>query len=487
MEDENYYVLNAGTGRSTNNGFASGYRLFSYFGKLFYGFSDKYLASFTIRRDGSSRFGSANQYGVFPAATLGWRIDREEFFHAPAVSNLKLRAGVGRVGNQEGILDFGRLALYNPNYGTTGVDFPGSWTNTGTAYDLTGANGGSLPSGYVSIQGGNPNLKWESTEELNVGLDFGFFNEKLSGSFDYFTRKTSDILIQPPVAGTVGEGRVKFLNGATKTNKGWELLLTYQNIINNGLRYSITGNASHFKDKITVLPPEVRTAYAGSPTNSILGQSQTGIFGYYADGIFQNQREVDAHPAQPGKGVGRIRFRDINGDGVVNSDDRNWLGNTLPDLEYGLKIDLDYKNFDLSVFGSGVAGKRGFDDGKFFNSFFDVSRNSGIKVLDAWTPQNPSSNIPMLSLVNNNNENRTSTFFIVNGAYYRLRNVQLGYNLPLAFAQRLRMESLRFYISGQNLFVLKNKEYQTKDPERIGSVNNWPQPTTYTLGLNVTF
>jgi TonB-linked SusC/RagA family outer membrane protein len=487
LEDLNYYVLDAGTGRSTNNGFASGYRLFSYFGKLFYGFSDKYLASVTVRRDGSSRFGAANQYGVFPAATLGWRIDKEEFFHVPVVSNLKLRAGVGRVGNQETISDLGRLGLYQTNYGTIGRDFPGSWTNIGTAYDLNGANGGTLPSGYVSIQGENPNLKWESTEELNLGLDFGFINEKISGSFDYFTRKTSDILIQPPVAGAVGEGRVRFLNGATKTNKGWEFLLTYQNVTASGLRYSISGNASHFKDKITVLPSEVRTAYPGSPLKPILGQSQTAIFGYYADGIFQNQREVDDHAKQPGKGVGRIRYRDLNGDGSVDGNDRDWLGNTLPGFEYGLKIDLDYKNFDLSIFGSGVANKKGFDDGKFLNSFLDVRQNNGRGILNAWTPQNPSSNTPMLSLVNSNNENRTSTFFIVNGAYYRLRNVQLGYNLPLQIVQKLKMESLRLYVSGQNLFILKSKEYQTQDPERIGSINNWPQPTTYTVGLNVNF
>lgn len=487
LEDINYYVLNAGTGRSTNNGSASGYRLLSYFGKLFYGFSDKYLASFTIRRDGSSRFGSANQYGLFPAATVGWRIDKEEFFRVPVISNLKLRAGVGRVGNQEGILDFGRLALYQPNYGTVGTGFPGGWTNMGTAYDLNGANGGTLPSGYVSIQGGNPNLKWESTEELNLGVDFGFLNEKISGSFDYFTRRTSDILIQPPVAGAVGEGRVKFLNGATKTNKGWELLLTYQGGAPAGLRYSITGNASSFRDIITVLPAEVRTAYPGSALKTIVGQSQTAIFGYYADGIFQNQREVDAHAKQPGKGVGRIRYKDLNGDGVVDGADRDWLGTTLPTLEYGLKIDLNYKNFDFSMFGSGVAGKKGFDDGKFLNAFLDVRQNNGRGILNAWTAQNSNATTPRLSLVNNNNENRTSTFFIVNGSYFRLRNVQLGYSLPQSVSEKLKMESLRFYISGQNLFILKKKEFQTQDPERIGSINNWPQPTTYTFGLNVTF
>ena len=195
------------------------------------------------------------------------------------VSNLKLRAGVGRVGNQE-IGNLARFGLYQPNYGTIGTGFPGSWLNQGTAYDLSGTNGGTLPSGYVSIQGQNQKLRWESTDELNVGIDFGFLNERISGSFDYFTRETKDILIQPPVAGAVGEGRVKWLNGATKTNKGWEFILTYRSTTTaSGLTYSITGNASRFRDKITELPPEVRTAYPGNVEKTILGHSQLSIFG----------------------------------------------------------------------------------------------------------------------------------------------------------------------------------------------------------------
>jgi len=490
LEDVNYYYLNAGTGRSANNGSGTGYRLFSYFGKAFYSFSDKYLASFTIRRDGSSRFGTANTYGVFPAATIGWRIDNEEFFNFPVISNLKLRAGVGRVGNQE-IGNTARFGLFQPNYGTIGNGFntiwASGWLNTGTAYDLAGANQGTLPSGYVQVQGENQNLKWESTEELNIGIDFGFLNEKITGSFDYFTRKTSDILIQPPIASAVGEGRVKWLNGATKTNKGWELLLTYQNSTAGGLNYSFSANASHFLDKITYLPPEVRTAYPGNVEKTIIGQSQTSVFGYKTDGIFQSDAEVAKHANQTGKGIGRIRYKDLNNDGKIDALDQDWLGTLLPALEYGLKIDLSYKNFDLSIFGSGVAGKKGWDDGKFINSFLDLRANNGRGILNAWTPQNTGSKVPRLSLLNTNNENRLSDYFIVKGDYFRLRNVQIGYNLPQYLIQKVKMESLRFYVSGQNLFLLKNKEYQTKDPERIGSINNWPQPTTYTLGLNVTF
>jgi TonB-linked SusC/RagA family outer membrane protein len=486
VEAEDYYVLNAGTGRSTNNGTTTGYRLFSVFGKVNYGFSDRYLASVTLRRDGSSRFGSANKYGVFPAATLGWRINNEAFFDkVDVVSNLKLRAGIGRVGNQE-IGNLARLGLYQANYGTIGTGFPGGWQPSGTAYDLIGGNQGTLPSGYVQIQAENQNLKWESTEELNVGVDFGFLNEKISGSFDFFTRQTEDILIQPPIASAVGEGRLKYLNGATKTNKGWEFLIGYHNSI-GALNYSITGNASHFKDKITVLPPEVRTGYPGNAEKSILGQSQLAIFGYKTDGIFQDQAEVNAHVDQSGKGVGRIRYVDINGDKKIDALDQDWLGTLLPTLEYGIRIDLDYKNFDLSIFGSGVAGKTGDDPMKFFNSFVSVDRNNGPGVLDAWTPQNTGSKTPMLSLVNNNDERRQSDFFMVNGSYFRLRNVQLGYNLPKNILSRVNIDGLRIFLIGQNLFAIKDKEYVGSDPEKIGGINNWPTPTVFTLGLNVSF
>lgn len=493
LEDIEYYFLDAGTGRSTNNGSATGYRLFSYFGKINYAFSDRYLASATVRRDGSSRFGAANQYGVFPAFTLGWRIDNEDFFNGvKPVSNLKLRAGVGRVGNQE-IGNTARFGLFQPNYGTIGfggmfgAGWAGSWRNTGTAYDLTGANQGTLPSGYVQIQGENQNLKWESTEELNVGIDFGFLNEKISGSFDYFTRETKDILIRPPVASSVGEGRVRWLNGATKVNKGWEALLTYQNNTAAGFAYSISGNASRFRDKITQLPPEVRTAYPGNSEQTILGRTEQSLFGWVTDGLFQNQAEVDKHVVQTGKGIGRIRYKDLNGDGKIDAFDRTWLGTFLPGLEYGIRIDLSYKNFDLSVFGSGVTGKKGFDPIKFFNEFASTNSNSARGTLNAWTPQNTSSKTPALTLINANDETRASDFFIVNGSYFRMRNIQLGYNLPKSLINGLKMESLRFYLIGQNLFAFKSKEYRSKDPERINNLNSWPIPTTYTFGLNVTF
>ena len=247
--------------------------------KLSYSYADRYLASVTVRRDGSSRFGTNNPYGIFPAFTVGWRINNEEFFkNVTAVSNLKLRAGVGTVGNQQ-IGNLAAYTLYYANYGTSSSVFP-AWLNTGTAYDIHGVNTGTLPSGFVQTQRGNPNLKWESTTETNVGLDFGFLGEKIFGSFDYYNRNTSNILIQPPVAGAVGEGQLEFLNGASKNTKGWELVLGYHNRTASGFGYSITGNASHWVDKITQLPEDVRAAYPGDPNHSIIGHSQFSIFGY---------------------------------------------------------------------------------------------------------------------------------------------------------------------------------------------------------------
>lgn len=486
LQDVNYFQLSAGTGTQTDSGSATGYRLLSQFAKVFYGFSNRYLASVTVRRDGSSRFGTNNPYGIFPAATIGWRINNEGFFrNVGVVSNLKLRAGIGTVGNQE----IGNLAAYGllrPNYGTSSAAYP-QWLNTGTAYDLYGINTGSLPSGFVQVQNGNPNLKWESTTETNLGLDFGFLHEKINGSFDFFNRSTSNILILPPVAAALGEGQQQFLNGAKKNNKGWELVLGYHSVTSGGISYNITANASHSKDKITFLPENVRAAYAGDQNHPIIGHSQFEFFGYKTDGLFQNAQEVTAHAAQPGAGPGRIRYVDVNGDKKIDANDQTWLGNSLPKLEYGLRIDLTYKGFDLGVYGSGVAGKTGFDPTKFYNSFVNARNNFGPGTLSAWTPANTGSKTPALTLLNPNGEDKISDFYYVNASYFKLRNVVLGYNLPKGIASSVRIEGLRIYVSGQNLLALKSKEFTSKDPERAASFDFWPVPTVVTFGINANF
>lgn len=480
-QTRDFFYLDAGTGRTTVSGFGTGSRLLSQFGKVNYSFGEKYLASLTLRRDGSSRFGEENKYGFFPAVTLGWRIVNEQFMqNAEFVSDLKLRAGLGRVGNQD-IGDVARFGLFETRYGT----ISGAYTNIGTAYDLNGNDTGILPSGFVSVQGANLGLKWESTQELNLGVDFGFINDRLYGSFDYFTRETTDILIRPPIASAIGEGQLRWVNGATKENKGFELVLGYRGEV-NGITYNVTGNLARFRDRITELPEEVRTAYPGNVEKTILGQSQYALFGYRTDGLFQTQEEVDAHANQVGKGIGRIKYVDINNDGEINALDQDWLGTTLPAFEYGIRIDLAYRNFDLSIFGSGIAGRSGADPTATLHNRLTVNQNNAVSVLDAWTPQNPTSTRPMLSLIDANNEGRSSDYFIVNTSYFKMRNIQLGYTLPEGSLKAISVESLRLYLMGENLFWFDSDEFLGPDPERT-SLNQIPVPTSVTFGLNVTF
>ncbi|HEX5024571.1 MAG TPA: SusC/RagA family TonB-linked outer membrane protein, partial [Agriterribacter sp.] len=457
LQTEDYFTLSAGTGNTTVSGGSTGNRLFSLFGRVDYNFSDKYLAAVTIRRDGSSRFGTDNRYGIFPAASVGWRIDREEFMKDNSLfSELKLRVGVGRVGNQE-IGDVSRFGLFDTRYGTTQNQLtPGFWEqymNIGTAYSLSGANTGVLPSGFVQTQAANPALKWETTDEINAGLDFSILDNRIFGSFDYFSRKTTGILITPPVASALGEGQTKPVNGASKSNQGWEFVIGYHGQKAGNFVYNVQLNFAHFRDAITELPENVRPAYPGNIDNTIIGHSQFDIFGYKTDGLFQSQEEVDKAPTQIGAGPGRIRYVDINNDNVINDLDRTWIGTTLPALEYGARVDLAYKNFDLSIFGSGVAGRKGFDVYTLFNNLMKSRENVGPGVFNGWTAQNTNTNVPSLTLKDNNSEGRTSDYFIVSTSYFKLRNIQLGYNI----VTKAVFSRLRLFFMAENAFWFKDK------------------------------
>jgi TonB-linked SusC/RagA family outer membrane protein len=486
LQTKDYFTLNAATGNTTVTGGSTGNRLLSQFGRVDYNFSDKYLAAVTIRRDGSSRFGTDNRYGIFPAASLGWRIDKEGFMASQKLfTELKVRVGVGRVGNQQ-IGDLARFGLFDTRYGTTQAQLVGGfweqYMNIGTAYSLSGANTGTLPSGFVQTQAANAALKWETTDETNAGLDFAFLNNKFFGSFDYFTRKTTGILITPPVAATLGEGQTKAVNGASKSNKGWEFSLGYHGVPKSDFKYNIIANFAHFRDKITELPENVRPAYAGNLVNTIIGHSQFDVFGYKTNGLFQSQTEVDAAPKQIGAGPGRIRYVDINNDGKIDDLDRTWIGTTLPALEYGLRIDLTYKNFDASIFGSGVAGRTGFDVYTVFNNLMRSRENVGSGVFNGWTPTNTSTKVPALTLKDNNSEGRTSDYFFVNTSYFKMRNIQLGYSIfPKAVFTRVRL-----YAMAENIFWFKSKSYLSPDPERI-DLDPVPIPKTFTFGLNASF
>ena len=484
LETEDYFEFDAGTGATNLSGNETGFNLLSYFSKLEYSYDDRYLATATLRYDGSSRFGEDNQFGFFPAFSVGWRINNEPFFKNDIdfVSQLMLRAGVGSTGNQQ-IDDNASLALFVPGYGLTqGFERP-----AGSAYDLNGADTGTLPSGVVKTQSANSNLKWESTDELNLGVNFGFLEQKITGSFDYFWRNTSDILVLPPRLAVTGDGSDRWENGATMENRGWEVNLGY-NGQQGDFGYMANVSVGHFRDEITYLPAAVVRSYPGNIEKTILGQPRSSIFGYVTDGIFQNQEEVDSHATQTGKGIGRIRYRDLNNDGVINDLDQDWLGVSIPDFEYGVNVNLTYKSFSLTFFVQGVQGLELFNERKnmdLIGTGTGAGENYSIRTLDAWTPENSDSDIPALSLVDNNNEERASDYFVENASYLKLRNLRFGYILPSGIQQSLGMSRAEVYLSGMELFTIKSKNFTGPDPENPASF--YPIPRSFTLGVNLSF
>ena len=487
-EDPDYMYLDAGESNKRNAGSATAYSLLSYFGKVNYSFDNRYLISATVRYDGSSRFGANNRYGTFPAFSFGWRLSEESFFKAafPYVSDLKLRYGWGQTGNQE-IGDFASPALYQALYGTD----PTWDSDHGTAYDISGTGTGDLLSGYRRTQQMNADLKWETTTQNNIGLDFGFINQKFSGSLDYFTKSTKDILINPPYIATIGEGGSRWVNGATLDNKGFEFILSYNDKIGD-VGLSVTGNISSYKNKVVKLPEDVINSYAGNGNDqTILGRPLNSMFGYVAEGIFQNQSEVDAHVEQTGKGVGRLRFKDVNKDGKINDEDRTWLGVADPDFIYGLNVAVNWKNFDFSMFWNGLVGYNVNNEVKRYTDFisFFGGHNYGKRTLDAWTPQNSSSTIPALSLNDNNYESRYSSYFIENASYLKLANMEIGYTIPEHLLKSVYMKNARIYVMGQNLLTVKktwgDDAFTGVDPETPNL--SYPIPFSVTFGVNVTF
>ncbi|MDF9830130.1 TonB-dependent receptor [Parabacteroides sp. PF5-6] len=488
LETPDYMYLSAGEANFRNSGGATSYALSSFFGKINYAYDNKYLASFTLRRDGSSRFGSNNRWGTFPAFSLGWRVSEEAFFESAksVFSDLKLRYGWGKTGNQE-IDNYAAYGLYQARYYTD----PTWERDQGTAYDIYGNNQGTLPSGFLRTQRPNANLKWEATTQHNGGIDFGLLNQKFVGSVDYFLKKTDDILVKPPYIATIGFGGDSYVNGASMENWGLEFALTYNQKIGE-VDLSVTGNIASYRNKITKLPEDVINSYPGNGNDqTILGRPWKSLFGYVTDGLFQSQAEIDAHAEQPGKGLGRIRYKDLNNDGKINDEDRTWLGVEDPDFLYGLNVAASWKNFDFSMFWNGQVGSYTYNWLKEFTDFYGFfgGQNYGTRLLDGWRPDNTDTTIPAVSGSDVNNEIRTSDYFVENTSFLKLANFELGYRLPANLLKAARMENARIYISGQNLLTIKKGSgkdaFTGVDPETPRFA--YPVPRSFTVGVNVSF
>ncbi len=482
-----YMWPNAGVGEAEAYGAGEGYTLVSFFGKVNYTYDDKYMGSLTIRRDGSSRFGKNNRYGIFPSVSLGWRINQEKFLKDVAwMDNLKLRASWGQTGNQE-ISNIARYTIYESNYGEAG--FGGQ--SYGTSYDIEGTNGGhTLPSGFKRNQLGNDDLKWETTTQTNLGLDFGFFRNALYGSFEWYFKKTTDILVNMPGIGVMGEGASQWINAGEMENKGIELNIGYRGHV-GAFQYDFSGNIGTYRNEVTKIPETIAAngQFGGNGVESVVGHAMGSQVGYVYDGIFKSQEEIDIHAAQNGAGLGRIRWKDLNDDGVINEKDQQWIYSPVPDFTWGLNIYLQYKNLDLTMFWQGVQGVDVISDLKketdLWSGLNISNLNKGQRLLDAWSRTNMDSNIPAISTMDNNNEKRVSSYFVENGSYAKLRTIQLGYNFPKSITEKLFMERLRMYLSAQNLITIKSSKFSGVDPENANF--GYPIPVNITFGINVSF
>jgi TonB-linked SusC/RagA family outer membrane protein len=478
LENYNYMWPDAATGTQRAGGIREGYNLVSIFGKVDYNWKDLVLASFTIRRDGSSRFGQNNRYGTFPAFTLGYRLSQN--LKQEWLDDLKIRASWGQTGNQA-ISNYARFGLYAATYG--------GGRNESTAYDLYLKGSGTFPSGFRATQAQNDNLKWETTEQWNGGLDFTMFRNSLYGSMDIYVKKVKDMLINPAYLGSMGEGGASWLNGPSLQNWGMEFQLGYRHTTSYGLRYNVNGNLDFYRSKVTYLPETTTGSYVHTAKENLVesGRPYGSIVGYVVDGLFQNREEVLAS-GQENARVGGLKYADLDGNGIINEQDQTWIFNPVPNFSWGLNVELGYKDFDFTMFWQGVAGQDVYNDQKFQTDFYsitDAGSNKGNRMLDAWTTANTGSSIPALTTNNVGNENRTSTYFVENGSYAKLRQVQIGYNLPNKLLEKVKMTSARVYVSGHNLLTIKTSSLTCPDPENPRWM--YPNSTSISFGIQTSF
>lgn len=484
LEDRDFAHIGVTTGEKYSLGSsADEYTYLSLFGKVNYNYDSKYLLSFTLRRDGSSLFGINNRYGFFPAVSGGWRIKSEPFMDGvDFVSDLKLRAGWGTNGSVQGL---------PRGYTTT----PFTTDYFGTSYPVLGNETGPLYSGYQRTWLGNPDLKWETTSQIDLAIDYGLIEQRLFGSIGYYFKETKDVLVQVPYIAAMGEGGEPWINGAGINNHGVELDITFKSNPKAQFQYAVTANVGSYRTKLVDLPENVYNRYPGDGMlDFVKGRTPNIFYGLVADGIFKTQEEVDSHAIQTGKAVGRIRYKDLDGNGVVDElYDRTYIGIADPDFFGGLTVDLGYKNFDFNVFFQGVYGNKVNNEWKRENDLWNISVPSGknheVRLLEAWYFDNPNSDIPAISNINNNSEQVFSSYYVEDGSYLKLRNIDLGYTLPKQISSKLMMQNFRIYVSARNVLTLKKgwgkDQYSSFDPEM--PYYGYLTPTSVVCGLNVKF
>ncbi len=454
--------------------------LMSYFGRLSYTFDERITATFNVRRDGSSRFGEANRYGTFPSVSVLWRAGDEAFMQSQnLLRNLALRASYGVTGNQQ---DLGNFAAR------------GLWEGGENYLDLPGIGPQQLA---------NPNLRWEKTKQLNLGTDFSLLNDRLGITFDYYDKRTTDLLIQRAVPRTTGYAAIWDNVGAMQ-NKGVELAVR-ANVLQggaDGLSWTSSLSFSRNRNKVTEL-------YNNTPINSgfasrvEVGEPLGFFYGYVTDGIFQSYDEIAAHATQTvhsnplrATAPGDIRFKDLNNDGVINSDDQTKIGDPWPDFEGGWNNQINFKSFDLNAFVQFSIGNDIYNGMRIYmDQYGSGGDNHTTRAMKRWRPDNTNTTEPRAVWGDPNVNTRDSDRFIEDGSYIRLKNVVLGYTLPASLSNKVGFRSTRIYVQGQNL--LTRTDYSGLDPEvnfdgqtaitRGTDFYTLPQARTITFGVNVGF
>ena len=498
--DPNQSTVDAGKG-GTFNGYGSlyKYRRVSFFGRLNWAYAGKYMLQATVRTDGSSKFGVDSRWGTFPSVALGWRITEEDFFpDNTAISNLKLRASWGRLGNEQALGYYDFLSLIET--------YNDMWMGS-----VQGSGSSPWP-GSIATNLANRNLQWETTDTKNVGLDFGLFNGKLSGALNYYYNKTEDMLITKKLAPSVGL-KDPIMNVGKIRNTGVEFEINYSDR-KGDFDYNVGLNLATTSNKVLELSDASQALYGEGlkwgtehfPTQTRVGKPIAGFWLYRADGIFQNETEIKAHTdkngniLQPNAQPGDIRFRDVDGNGSIDEKDKEYCGSGIPKLEVNLSFSGSYKGFDLSLLVGSAWGNKLYNG----NRYFFESMNSGTNMLasaaDAWTPANTGTDVPRAILQDPNGNSRESDRFLENGNFVRLRQLQIGYTLPSALMKKVLIDKLRFYVSGENLFTITgysgiDPEFSRKSSDDANSealnagIDNMVYPFTrsFVFGMQLTF
>lgn len=475
-------TIAAGLGPVNLQGEESEWAVRSVFGRLNYSYDSRYLLTATLRRDGSSRFGPQRRWGNFPSFSIGWRLSEESFMENVSVlSNLKIRAGWGRVGNQTGI----------GNYA--------SWSTIDPVADYV--FGGEMAPGATFISLGNPSLGWESTEQINIGLDASILNERLTVSANYYQKDTEDLLFNVPINVTSGifrnNGPVR--NVGEMRNSGLEFQASYSGGTQEGFQYTISANLSTVNNEVKELGGDRQaiieqpsTEGAQALTYTAEGGEIGAHYGYVMDGVFADQSEVDQHAEQPDASPGDVRFKDLNGDGVIDDEDRRVIGSPFPDFTYGLGVDLSYRRVSLSVFLDGLQGRDIYNLQQAALMDLRGHNNNYIAATDRWTENNRNTNVPRATEVDPNDNNRPSTRFLEDGSFLRINRVKLGYSFDVPNIVNEGVSRLRVYAAAQNLKTFTAYEGWNPDFGAAGRVDavdfgGYPISRQWNLGVQVTF